>query len=184
MATSLLTAEMPLAEKVDVLQHFLGERYFHASGMMYSHWHWGADGLRPYRDSDFAGQSVPQTSAGFSPAGYISGENSPWVSGLFLWSQCLRFRATGDEGALQYAARAFHSIDTIARLWEAAGQPGFLCKPYDWKLSHETSPDQYVATMCGLPWPIGGVSATIRLPTLSGASPSSMTPIMPQQWHT
>ncbi|MEN9938247.1 MAG: hypothetical protein RLZZ387_4826 [Chloroflexota bacterium] len=145
-----IDAAMPVSRKVETLQWFLGERYFHASGMMYSHWHWGAGEPRPFRDEDLASQSVPHTSAGFSPAGYISGENSPWVSGLFLLSQCLRYQVTGEEQALGYAARAFGSLDIIFRLAEDAGQPGLLCKPYDWALSYETSPDQYVATMLGL----------------------------------
>lgn len=145
-----IDAEMPITEKVAALQEFLGDHYFHSSGMMYSHWYWGADALRPFHPEDFAGQSVPSTRAGFSAAGYISSENSPWVSGLFLWSQCLRYRATGDEQALVYAAKAFRSLDTVFALAEAAGTPGFLCKPYDWKLSEETSPDQYIATTLGL----------------------------------
>jgi hypothetical protein len=149
-ATLQIEADMPIAAKVAALQQFLGERYFHPSGMMYSHWYWGADALRPFEPGDFAGQSAPSTRAGFSAAGYISSENSPWVSGLFLWSQCLRYRVTGDEEALVYAAKAFRSLDTIFALAEAAGNPGFLCKPYDWKLSEETSPDQYIATTLGL----------------------------------
>ncbi|HMO57136.1 MAG TPA: hypothetical protein PKC19_07265 [Roseiflexaceae bacterium] len=145
-----IDAAMPIAAKVAALQQFLGEHYVHANGMMYSHWYWGADALRPFRPEDFAGQSVPQTRAGFSAAGYSSSENSPWVSGIFLWSQCLRYRATGDEQALAYAATAFHSLDTIFALAEAAGEPGFLCKPYDWQLSQETSPDQYIAATLGM----------------------------------
>jgi hypothetical protein len=67
-----------------------------------------------------------------------------------LWSQRLRFLATGDEQALEYAAKAFSSIDHIFRLTEAEGHRGYLCKPYDGKVSKETSPDQYFAVANGL----------------------------------
>lgn len=148
--TPHIEADWTPARKVAVLQQFLGEAYFHESGMMYSHWRWAGGEARPWREEDFAGQSVPRTSAGFTRAGYAACENSAWVSGLFLWSQCLRYQATGEEEALVYAARAFGSLDANFRLGEAAGERGYLCKPYDWSLSRETSPDQTVAAMLGM----------------------------------
>src|SRR4029453_10186272 len=86
-----MSAGQPIVQKVEALQRFLGEQYFHASGIMYSQWRMTDSELRPFRAEDFADQSVTRTSAGFSRAGYASSENSPWVSGLFLWSQCLRY---------------------------------------------------------------------------------------------
>jgi hypothetical protein len=136
--------------KVEVLQRFLGEYFFHPSDIMYSQWYWKGDELRPWRRSDFEGKSYPNTSEGFTPEGHNNNENSAWTSGLFLWSQCLRFEVTRDEEALAYAAKAFRSLDTIFRLTEARGERGFLCKPYDCMASQQTSPDQYIAAILGL----------------------------------
>lgn len=148
--TLRLEASDPLAHKVEVLQRFLGEHFFHPDGIMYSQWYWRGDELRPWRRSDFEGQSYPNTPEGFTPEGHNNNENSSWTSGLFLWSQCLRYQATQDPEALEYAARAFRSLDTIFRLTEAQGERGFLCKPYDRAASKQTSPDQYIAAMMGL----------------------------------
>ena len=145
-----IEASDSLPRKIEVLQRFLGERFFHPTGIMYSQWYWRDDELRPWRRSDFEGQSYPNTPEGFTPEGHNNNENSSWTSGLFLWSQCLRFEATREEEALAYAARAFGSLDTIFRLTEAQGERGFLCKPYDCSASRQTSPDQYIAAMMGL----------------------------------
>lgn len=145
-----IDADDPLPRKIEVLQRFLGEQFFHPNGIMYSQWYWKGDELRPWRRSDFEGQSYPNTSEGFTPEGHNNNENSSWTSGLFLWSQSLRFAATHDEQALAYAAKAFGSIDAIFRLTEAQGERGFLCKPYDCAASKQTSPDQYIAVMLSL----------------------------------
>jgi len=144
-------AEDPIERKIDTLQTFLGEHYFHDSGIMYSMWYWKDDELRPYSASDIRpDQKYLQTSAGFSPQGHNNSENSPWTSGWFLLSQCFRYRATGDAQALKYAVKAFRSIDIIYRLSEERGRAGFICKPYDWIVSEETSVDQYTAVMLAL----------------------------------
>jgi hypothetical protein len=145
-----IDADDPLARKIDLLQRFLGEQFFHPSGIMYSQWYWRDDELRPWRRSDFEGQSFPHTPEGFTPEGHNNNENSSWTSGLFLLSQCLRYAATRDDEALAYAAKAFRSLDLIFRLTEARGERGFLCKPYDCSASLQTSPDQYIAAMLGL----------------------------------
>lgn len=147
-----IRAEMTVAEKVERIQSFLGNRYFApASGIMYTIWYWKGEELRPFSDSDRrADQNYPQTKAGFSLEGYANGENGPMMSGFFLQSQCYRYRATGDEEALEFARKAFNSLDIIYRMSEERGKAGFLCKPYDWKFSEETSVDQYVGAMMGL----------------------------------
>jgi len=142
---------MPISRKVEILQNFLAREYFHKSGIIYTSWYWRADELRPWKAEDRRpDQAYPHTSAGFTPEGHNSAENSPMVSGLFLQSQCLRYIATGAAEALEYAAKAFHSLDLIYRLTEADGREGFICKPYDWKASAETSIDQYTFVMMGL----------------------------------
>jgi hypothetical protein len=140
----------PIREKVRILQDFLGEHYFDENGIMYALWYWKGNELRPFREDDLVGASRIKTAAGFSMSARQNHENSAWTSGLFLQSQSLRFRATGDQQALRYAAKAFHSIDQIFKLAEAEGQKGFLCKPYYGRLSKETSVDQYCAVMMGL----------------------------------
>ena len=146
-----IDASMPVSEKVERLQNCLGKDYFHASGIMYSGSHLDGDTFRPFTANDRkADQSYPHTSAGFTPEGHNNSENSAMVCGLFLQSQSLRFRATGDAEALEFAAKAFRSVDTIYTLSERAGRDGFICKPYDWKASLETSIDQYTCAMMGL----------------------------------
>lgn len=142
--------DAPISEKVRILQDFLGAHYFDENGIMYALWFWKGDELRPFRDEDFVGCSSIKTEAGFTMSARQNHENSAWTSGLFLQSQCLRFRATGDPQALEYAAKAFRSIDNIFKLAEAEGQRGYLCKPYYGRLSKETSVDQYCAVMMGL----------------------------------
>lgn len=142
----------PVEAKIAKLQDLLAG-YSHANGMTYSlSFYDPATGeMRPLRDSDFDGQSVaslPSDSA--SRPGFYHGENSPWTAGLFLWSQCLRYQATGEKEALRLAERTFGFLDAIFCMTEAAGDPGFLAKPYDWKVSHETSPDQCIAAASGM----------------------------------
>lgn len=147
-----LTPDMSTADKIERIQAFLGNHYFAPdSGIMYTLWYWRDDELRPFRASDRrADQSYPQTKAGFTFEGYCNGENGPMMSGFFLQSQCYRYRATGDAEALEFARKAFNSLDIIYRMSQERGREGFLCKPYDWRASDETSVDQYVGAMMGL----------------------------------
>lgn len=143
--------DMPLSHKVAALQRFLGQHYFHPGGIMYAMWYWRDHELRPWRADDRRpGQCYPRTAAGFTPEGHNNSENSPWVSGLFLLSQCLRYHATGEDEALHFANKAFGSLDAIYRLSESRGRDGFICKPYDWRASDETSIDQYTGVTMGL----------------------------------
>jgi hypothetical protein len=77
-------------------------------------------------------------------------ENSPYTSGLFLWSLALRYQVTKDEEALRWATKAFGSLDLNFRMCVANGERGLLCKPYGMKFTKETSPDQQVAVIGGL----------------------------------
>ena len=65
----------PIAQKVATLETFLGEHYFHDSGIMYSMWYWDDNELRPYTPDDIRpDQAYLQTSAGFSPQGHNNAE--------------------------------------------------------------------------------------------------------------
>lgn len=145
-----IEANDPIPKKIKIIQEFLGEHYFDDQGLMYSNWYWKGDELRPARRKDFTGQSVFNNSDGLAPEGVVGQENSPSTAGQFLWSQCLRYQATGEEQALDYAAKAYRSLEIIFELTEAAGQRGFICKPYSHQASKETSPDQYTSVMLGL----------------------------------
>src|ERR1043166_8734605 len=81
-------ADWPLLTKVQTIDSFLGRDYFHESGIMYCMWRWKGDELRPYRDEDFEGQQ-PFVRPGMTAAGQMDNENSTFISGFFLWSQCL-----------------------------------------------------------------------------------------------
>ncbi|MCC6424100.1 MAG: hypothetical protein IT447_11530 [Phycisphaerales bacterium] len=147
-----IRADMSIADKVKQIQSFLGNRYFDpSSGIMYTLWYWKDDELRPFRSTDRReGQNYPQTKAGFSFEGYCHGENGPMMSGFFLQSQCLRYHATGDAQALEFARKAFNSLQIIYHMGEEHGREGLLGKPYDWRFSEETSVDQYIGAMMGL----------------------------------
>lgn len=113
---------------------------------MYAFWYWGRNGeLRPFEARDFEGMSSFKIRSGTSMWDLHNFENSPWTAGQYLMSQCLRYRATRDDEALRFAAKAFRSLDANYRLAEDRGEPGFMCKPHGLKYTKETSPDQYTA---------------------------------------
>lgn len=148
-----IRADDPLDARMAAIQSLAGNAYFDPNGLMQSRWYFHPDTgeTRPFRDADFEGQStrrLPSDQA--TPAELHHYENTAWISGLFLRSQVLRHKATGDSEALEFARKAFGSIDTIFRMTEATGQRGFLCKPYGGRASHETSPDQYMGVATAL----------------------------------
>lgn len=144
--------ELPIAQKVDRIERFLGEHYFHANGLMYCMWHYRDGVARPFEESTDLGPYRYDfvQREGITHKGWLDGENSPSTSGLFLWSQALRYQATGDETAMRYARRAFGSLEKIFELGASHDKPGFMCKPWGWKPSSGTSPDQYICLMHGL----------------------------------
>lgn len=144
-----LEADWPISQKVEVLQTFLGEEYFDERGLMYAMWLWRGDELRPFRNEDFAGVNSDLNAQGFEWAGHQNYENCASNSGLFLWSQALRFLVTGEDVALEYCRRAWNSLDTIFRMTEAQGHRGYLCKPWGGKVTNETTPDQYLFGFMG-----------------------------------
>ncbi len=168
--------ELPIREKVRHLQEFLGNHYFDEQGLMYAMWFWKGQELRPFRAGDTI--NCDPGEGRYTTHGYLNYENSPWTSGLFLWSQCLRFSVTGEEQALAFAARAFDSIDRILQLGEARGEKGYVCKPYDGKVSEETSADQYCAVMMGL-WAYRAIA-----PAAARARIDECIPQMADWWRT
>src|SRR2546423_86057 len=100
----IIDPEAPVADKVATLQTFLGRKFFHKSGIMYSMWRYdSASGeARPWTDAELADQDIGVTIP-CGKASYLHGENSTFTSGLFLASQALRFQATRDAEALEFA---------------------------------------------------------------------------------
>jgi hypothetical protein len=62
-------------------------------------------------------------------AEWYYGENTLWATGTLLWSQMLRYRATGDAAALVTARKCFHDLNHYFRLSHAL-EPGVLGKPH------------------------------------------------------
>jgi hypothetical protein len=126
----------------------------HPSGIFYSLLKIDGDRIRPFGPADFAGvETFSFKGWRFPPEGpweYRNNENSIFTSGLWLVAQVERFLATGEAAAQAEAARAYASLEAIYRLGEADGKPGWMGKPYGFRLSDQTSGDQYLGAMWGL----------------------------------
>lgn len=157
----------PVAERVAAIDRFVHEHYYDAAGLMYSHINWREE--RPFTAQDFS--PTDSTMMGPEPHQWMSYENSPFISGLFLTAQCFRYQATKDPAALEYARRAFGSIDANYRLTEQSdpagagltqragyidavqargAQNGFFCKPYYGQATDHTSTEQHFGPLLGL----------------------------------
>lgn len=144
--------DLPVARKVDTIQRFLGEHYFHDNGMMYCMWHYRDGMARPFDEATDLGKFRYDfvNKEDVTHKGWLDAENSPSTSGLYLWSQTLRYQVTGDEEAIRYARKAFNSLEVIFKISGEHDKPGLFGKPWGWKASNGTSPDQYICIMHGL----------------------------------
>jgi len=156
-----------VADRIARIDRFVHERYYDAQGLMYSHLR--LDTERPFTAADFGpGDS---TMMGPEPHQWMSYENSPFIAGLFLAAQCLRYEATQDPEALAYARRAYGAVEGVYRLGEGAGSDtgpvqkagiievagkagpapgGFFCKPYYGEATDHTSTEQHFGPVYGL----------------------------------
>ncbi|MHB9129638.1 MAG: hypothetical protein ACYDBB_00930 [Armatimonadota bacterium] len=144
----------PPAEKADIIQALYEQVAFHASGIMYSMQRLADGVIRPFTADDFVGKTSLDATVGKlqldGPWDYLHGENSITTSGLYLAAQAYRIKAGGGAAAMDQAARAFHSLELIYELGVRAGTPGWMCKPYGFRLSNQTSADQYLDACWGL----------------------------------
>ena len=69
------------------------------------------------------------------------GENTLWATGWLLWSQILRYRATGEAEALATARKCFRDLSHCFRL-SSSIEPGLLGKPHGGCAGPTTSFDQ------------------------------------------
>ncbi len=143
-----------LEEKAALIQQFYENVIFHESGIMYSMMKIDGDTVRPYSSEDFIGMETCDLNKWkIKPEGYwevLNNENSITASGIYLASQVYRYQATGSEEALVQAGKAFQSLHLIYQLGERDGRPGWMGKPYGFRLSDQTSGDQYLDATWGL----------------------------------
>ncbi|MBO9599088.1 MAG: hypothetical protein J7559_14875 [Cohnella sp.] len=143
-----------LETKADLIQHFYESTIFHESGMMYSMMKIADNEIRPFAPSDFIGKSTSNyDNWRFKLQGQwelLNNENSITTSGIYLASQVYRYQATKSDEALVQAGKAFHSLELIYRMGEQDGRPGWMGKPYGFRLSDQTSGDQYLDAAWGL----------------------------------
>ncbi len=143
-----------IEEKAGLIQAFYQDLAFHESGIMYSLMKIDGDRIRPFEPRDFEGIDAFDFSGWrIKPAGpweYRNNENSITTSGIYLAAQTYRYLATDDEAAMEQALKAFRSLDLIYRLGEEDGRAGWMGKPYGFRLSDQTSGDQYLDATWGL----------------------------------
>lgn len=148
-------AGKPIEEKARIVHHNYPQVIFSDSGIMYSLLKIDGDQIRPLIASDFPFKGVRHDYSGWrhKPDGdwdLINYENAITTSGLYLASQAWRYKATGDDDALEQSEKAFQSLNLIFQLGESDGRPGWMGKPYSGRISDQTSPDQYLDACIGL----------------------------------
>ena len=162
-----LSRSMPIEERIRRIQTFVHTRYYDPKGLLYSHIHFEEE--RPHTEADL--ENADPNNLGIPKHDLENYENSSMNSGIFLAGQCYRYMATKDPEALEYAAKAFRSIDVNYSLAEAAAdqpgilmqragsidpndrwvaRPGWICKPYGGVLTTQTSTEQNFGPIWGL----------------------------------
>ncbi|MDF2668167.1 MAG: hypothetical protein K0R67_473 [Paenibacillus sp.] len=144
----------PLEEKANQIQALYESVIHDDSGIMYSLLKIDGERIRPFEPQDFVHSESESFAAWRYPLNgqweLLNNENSITTSGIYLASQVYRYKATKDEAALVQAAKAFRSLRLIYELGERAGKPGWMGKPYGFRLSEQTSGDQYLDAAWGL----------------------------------
>ncbi|HEY8667573.1 MAG TPA: hypothetical protein VIL86_12975 [Tepidisphaeraceae bacterium] len=147
-------ASASIGRKAEIIQDFYQDVAFHPSGIMYSMQRMDEHSVRPFTAEDFAGKHATSVEKWrLKPDGLwdlMHNENSITTSGIYLASQAFRYLATKDESALEQAAKAFRSLEIIYEMGVKDGRPGWMGKPYSWRLSDQTSPDQYIDASWGM----------------------------------
>ncbi len=125
----------------------------HPSGIMLCMPYVAPEGLRMVRPSDFEGQDQFSFNFGHKfkdVTDFFSNENSVTASGSHLAAQSIRFKATGEAGALAAAREAYRSLRIVYQFGVENGVPGFMGKPFHFEFSVHTTGDQYLHTIWGL----------------------------------
>ena len=116
-------------------------------GMLIAFCH--SDTRRPFQEGEdlpwFLASILDGVWGGNAPkptvAEWYYGENTLWATGMFLWSQILRYRATQEQEALNTARKCFRDLNNIFRLCRQI-EPGLLGKPHGGRAGPTTSFDQ------------------------------------------
>jgi len=136
-----------------ISDHFLA-LHDHPSGIFYSLMKIDGDAIRAFQPSDFEGVTTFDFKGWrIKPAGsweYRNNENSLTTAGYWLAAQVERYHVTQEADALHHASRAYQCLDAIYKFGEEDGRPGWMGKPYGFKLSDQTSGDQYLFAAWGL----------------------------------
>ena len=104
-------------------------------------------------------------------------ENASMVMGAYMSAMCQKYRTTGSMRDLEAARRTCAGIFAIYDMSRPGGE-GFYCKPWDWKLTDETSSDPYVYAMVGMDsyYPLGTAAERARI--------RDMIPKMARWWKS
>lgn len=142
------------AAKAEVFAKHYPELHDHPSGIFYSLMKMDGGAIRAFQPKDFEGvYSFDFKNWRIKPEGpweYRNNENSITTSGLWLAAEVMRYQATKDDGALRGAEKAYRSLRAIYDFGVQDGRPGWMGKPYGFRLSDQTSPDQYADALFGL----------------------------------
>jgi len=156
-------------EKIRRIEQLTSAARAHPSGIMVCMPYITAQGLRQVRTADFDGMDQFSTNFGHrfkAITDFFDNENSITVSGSHLAAQSVRFAATGEPAALAAARVAYRSLRIVFEFGEAAGQRGFMGKPFHFEYSAHTTGDQYLHLLWGLwtfhPVASAGEQAEIR----------------------
>ena len=84
------------------------------------------------------------------PWEWLHCENSITNSGNYLAAQSYRLQVEDSDEAKEQTAKAFRSLELIYQMGVDAGKPGWMGKPYGFRPSNQTSPDQYGDACWGL----------------------------------
>ncbi len=153
MATRELLNGLPGAssvEKAARVQALYDRAAFHSSGLMYSMQRLVDGEVRPFEPRDFEGAFFVKSLTIDGAWEYLHGENSITHAGIYLASQAYRIQVEDTPDAREQAAKAFRALEIIFEMGVHEGKPGWMCKPYGFRPSDQTSPDQYLDACWGM----------------------------------
>lgn len=153
MTTRELLAGLPgatTAETATRIQALYDRVAFHSSGLMYSMQRLVDGEVRPFEPCDFEGAFFVKSLKIEGAWEYLHGENSITHAGIYLAAQAYRIQIEDTPEARAQAARAFCSLELVFEMGVKEGKPGWMCKPYGFRPSDQTSPDQYLDACWGL----------------------------------
>ncbi len=141
---------LPPAEKAARVQALYERAAFHSSGLMYSMQRLVDGEVRPFEPGDFDGSVHIKKLPVAGAWEYLHGENSITHAGIYLASQAYRLQVEDTSDARAQAAKAFRSLELVYEMGIKEGKPGWMCKPYGFRPSDQTSPDQYLDACWGM----------------------------------